>query len=377
MMISMVMINSLFMAGCWNYREIDKLSIVAGVAVDKGPEGQYVMTAEIIQISGGKDSKTSSKIVTMEGKTVFDAVRDGISVAGKRLYWSHAKVLILSKEIAGEGITKVVDWYIRDAESREDVYILISEAESAKEILEGQETTDSIKAMTLSEIMENQRSLSKAPIIDILQYENENQTKGLSTVIPVVRLKQADGKTVPEIMGTAIIKNDKLVGYLNGEETRDLIFIRDKVEGGVLVEDIPGDSNKTPVSLEIFKNKTKAKPLVSGKNIQINLDIETTVAIDEIGGAENFIDDKGRRRLEQIADDKLKTEIEALIRKVQTEYGTDIFGFGIQLHENKSKTWHDIENNWEEIFRNIKVNVSTQVHIKNSAILSKTLGKED
>lgn len=377
LMALIILINAIFFTGCWNYREIDKLSIVAGVTVDKGTNGQYLVTAEIVQMSGGKDTKKTSKTITMEGRTLFDAVRNGISLAGKRLYWSHSKVIILSREIAGEGITKVIDWYIRDAETREDVHILISEAASAKEIFEGQGTTEDIKSFTLDEIMDNQENLSKAPITDILQFAIESQTKGVSIVIPTVNLKHIDGKMVPQIMGTTIIKNDKLVGFLDGEETKDLIFIRNEVKGGVLAEGTEGNAITTPVSLEIHKSKTKVTPVVDGKDIEINLNIDTTVAIDEIEGTENFIDENGRRKLEQSAENTLKERIESLIKKIQSEYDADIFGFGTKLQEDEAKVWNRVSNNWEKIFKDLTVNVKTRMHVKNSAILSKPFEEGD
>lgn len=377
MLALIILINAVFITGCWNYREVNKLAIVSGVAVDKGTDGRYIITAEIVQISGGRDTKTTSKTITMEGKTMFDAVRNGISMSGKRLYWSHSKVIILSKEIAGEGITKVIDWYIRDAEAREDVHILISKAESAKEIFEGQSVAEEIKCLLLEEIMDNQNSLSKARTIDILQYNIESKTKGMATVIPTVNLKQIDGKMVLEIIGTGIIKNDKLIGYLNGEETKDLLFIRNEVKGGVLVEGTQENATAPPVTLEIFKSKTKVTPVIIGNNIEIDLNIDTTVAIDEIAGKENYFDEDGCRKLEQIAENSFKERIESFIKKIQTEFDADIFGFGTKLQEDEVKLWKSVSNNWEEIFKDLKVNVKTRVHIKNSAILSKSLESGD
>ena len=372
-----VLMNLVFATGCWNYREVDEFSIVTGVAVDKGIENQFQMTVEIVQISSGKDTKMTSKTITVEGKTMFDAARNLISLSGKRLYWSHAKVLILSKEIASEGVTKIIEWYTRDAETREEVNILISEEESAKAIFDAQGTTEDVKSFVLGEIIKNQASLSKAPITDILKFDIESKTKGISTVIPAISLKKTDGKMIPQIMGTAIIKNDKLVGFLNGEETKDLIFIRNEVRGGLLVEEMQTKDEPTLVSLEIFKSKTKVTPVVDNKDIKINLDIDTIAAIDEIGGAENFIDDEGRMKLEQSAENTLEKRIESLINKIKLEYDADIFGFGAKLWEDKAQVWNNVGNNWEEIFKDLRVNVKARVHIKNSAVLSKSFEKGD
>lgn len=372
-----ILINSTFATGCWNYREVEKMSIVAGLAIDKGINDKFEMTVEIVEISGGKDSKTTSKTITVEGKTLFDAARNLIALSGKKLYWAHTKVIILSKQVASEGVTKVLDWYNRDAETREDVHILISERSSAKEIFDVQPTSGNVKSFELDEMIKNQVSLSKAPIVNVLKFDIESNTKGISVIIPAVNLVKIDGKMAARIMGTAIIKNDKLVGFLNSEETKDLIFIRNEVKGGILNEEIKEKDEPTAVSLEIFKNKTKVTPVTEGKNIKMELNVDTTVAIDEIDGVWDFLDDNQRMKLEQNAENTLKSRIEALIQRVQSDYDADIFGFGSKLQEDKAHTWKIVGSDWNEIFKDLKVNVSTKVNIKNSAQLSKPIKDGD
>lgn len=372
----MLLIISVITAGCWNYREVDKLSIVAGVAVDKGLKNNIQMTVELIQISPGKDAIMASQTITMEGKTMFDAARNIISLSGKKLYWSHAKIIILSKEIASEGVREAIEWYNRDTETRENVQMLISEAASAKEIFDGQGTTEDIKSFVLDEMIKNQESLSKAPMIDISQFNSETKTKGLSSIIPTVNLQKREGKLYPQIMGSAIIKNNKLVGFLNGEVTKDLNFIRDKVKSGILIEKIQEKDAVTLVSLEIFKNKTKVKPVIDGDDIEINLSINTTVAIAEVQGAINIMDDEARNALEQSAAETLKERIESLIKNIQSDYEADIFGFGERLREEEVQVWNSVDD-WEDVFKDLKVNVDTSVHIKNSALLSKSIEEGD
>ena len=376
LLVALILICEIVTTGCWNYREVDKLAIVAGVAVDKGIKNQIQMTAEIIEVSAGKDTNITSNTITMEGKTMFDAARNIISVSGKRLYWSHAKVIILSKEVASEGVTKAIEWYNRDSETRGDVQILISEGASAKEIFEGQRTTEDIKSFVLDEMIKNQMSLSKAPMIDILTFDIESKIKGISTIAPAVNLKKMDGKMVPQIIGSAIIKNDKLAGFLNGEETKLLTFIRDKVKGGILVEEMQVNDVPTLVSLEIFKSKTNVTPVVNGEDIEITLDIDTIVAIDEIQGTANVFDDQGRKELEQSAENTLKERIESLIKKIESDYDADIFGFGAKLREDKAQIWNNVDN-WDKVFKELKVTVNTRVHIKNSAMLSKSAERGD
>lgn len=358
-------------SGCWNYREVDKLSVVAGVAIDKGETEQYAMTAEIIQISHGKEAIMTSRAITAEGKTLFDAARNMISVSGARLYWSHAKVVILSQDIAGEGISKITDLFIRDAETREDVPILISKEKSAKEIFAG-ESTEAVISMALGKTLENQKSLGKAQMIDILEFSIESQLKGASIIIPTIGLKRDGEKKIPEIIGSAIIKNDRLAGFLDGEETKYVNLIRNEIKSGVLTQEIQTADEQTLISLEIFKNKTKVTPIVEDENIKFNIDIETKVAINEIVGKGNYFDEDALKKLGQNVENTLKTQIEAFIMKIQSEYDADIFGFAEKLWEDKPQTYKAVRENWDEVFKGLQVNVQTKIIFENSAVIEES-----
>ncbi len=56
MLIFIIIMCPIILCGCWNYREIDTLAIVAGMAIDKDMvTNKYIVTTEIIttQMSRG------------------------------------------------------------------------------------------------------------------------------------------------------------------------------------------------------------------------------------------------------------------------------------------------------------------------------------
>lgn len=365
-----LLIGSLLLTACWNYKEVDEFDIVAGVAVDKEKNELYRVTAELVELSGEKDLVTTSKLIMGEGKTIFEAVRNMIAVSGHRLYWAHATVLILSKQVAAEGIAKVLDWYTRDAETRETVSLLVASGESAREIFEKPMNIKEIKSFTLADTLKNEVSLSKTAVKDVLEYAGESREKGTSTSLAAVSLKPIEGQPQPQISGVAVIKDDKLAGFISGDEARALDYIADQIKGGVLVVELHEQEEPTSISLEIFKSKTKVQPIINGKEITMNIMIESKIAIDEISGPGKFIEEERVTMLEKMAAEKLKKEIEALVQKMQTEYDADIFGFGAKLREDKFKEWNTVKDDWNNVFKNVKLSFDIKMHIKNSAIIN-------
>ena len=43
--------------------------------LDKGLTNNYMLTVELLDVSDGKETQVSTKVLSIEGETVFDAVR--------------------------------------------------------------------------------------------------------------------------------------------------------------------------------------------------------------------------------------------------------------------------------------------------------------
>ncbi|WP_242833474.1 Ger(x)C family spore germination protein [Desulfosporosinus youngiae] len=369
----LILTNALLLAGCWNYREIDMLRVVAGLAIDKSETGdQYLLTVETVDIKGGREANMVSNTITVAGDTLSDAKKNMDSISGKELYVAHARVAILSQDVAKEGAVKVIDWLARNVELREDIEVLVSKESTAQEILETGSKTDQIISFELDKVLKNEKRIANAPEKELWKLISELGGDGISAVLPVVSLKKVNSRTLPSVMGTAVFKKDKLVGLLNDDDTKDLLFIQNKVFGGSLVQNGDG-ANSPKVSLKIFDNTTKLKPVEKDGNVEITIDIKTTVALDEIEGTENYIDEPGRLRLEQSAEETMRKSIENVVKAVQTKYNSDIFGFGAKVKEDMPGTWKKVGTMWDDKFKDVKVSVYPEITIKNSSTFSQPL----
>ncbi len=371
--LAVVIGNMLVLSGCWNYREIEKMSIVAGAAIDKTDNNQYCITVEIADAESGQEHKITQKLVSMQGDTIFDAIRNNISVNGQKLYWSHTKVIILSKNVAKDDIVKILDWYNRDAESRADTHFLVSKEKTAKEIFDSKGVMDEIVSFEIDDILDNQKSLFKSHNMSISEFVVDLAGEGISPVAQSVGIKRINGHDSPHIMGVSVFDKNKFVGFLSGYETQTLLFIKDMIQGGVLVQEENSKSETIKTTLEIIKSETKVQPIFTGNKVKIKLNIEVTVAIDEIQGSKNYMKGGNSMKLQKSIERDLNKRIENLIKKAQSEYNADIFGFGKKIKENLPNEWKKIGQNWKKNFKKLEVIVNTKVNIKNSASLYKTL----
>ncbi len=367
----LLMINMTILTGCWSYREIDRLSIVAGAAVDKGEDGKCIFTFEIIDLQeGGRDTNIKSRLLESEGYTIFDAVRNSLKFTAPRPYFGHMEVVIISQEIARDGVIEILDFLNRDAEPRLTVDLLLSKEQTAKEILKAQSTTTDIRSFEIYEMLDVQKHLSKSPKVEVYQFINELPCEGSSPFLPAIRITETAGIKTTELSGTAVFKEDKLIGFLDEEETKYFLFTKDNIKGGLLaLENLPS-ANNVNISFEIFHNKTEIKPVYSNGELSINIETKTQITLAEQGTELNFTNERGRLTLKKEMEEFLKANIQKVIQRVQKDFAVDIFGFGSIVNAEMPALWKEIDRDWNDIFADLDVNVNTNIEIRGSGLLS-------
>lgn len=363
----MVFIISFMTSGCWNYKEVGDLWMVAGAAIDwDSKENKYVLTAEIVKPTGGKEAQMISTIVSTKSDTLFDAVRKNISSTGRKLYWAHTSVLIISDSVARIGLIPIIDCINRGGEFRSNIWFAVSRQSTAKEILETKTKLQDSVSMHIADIFKGQKQSSNFLQSEMWFFQKDLADEGISPVLSTIRIVNSDGEFIPQLYGAAVFKKDKLVGYIDETDTKSLLFIKDEVKGGDIVVKNVGNT-KMKVTLEILKNETTLTPQIQGGNITMNVMVKTNVGITEIHGSENILTADGLTLLKAEGNKIIREQIERTIDKIQKDYDSDVFGFGKKTQKKMPATWKKLEPNWDDTFRNINTNINVDIHVINSA----------
>ena len=360
-------------SGCWNYKEVDDMGIVAGVAVDLEPEtGKLLLTLEMVDTKQSLEkSQSNSQMVSLSGDTLFEIVRNMISMTGKKLFWSHAKTIVLSKEVAQQSVVSIIDWFTRDTETRADVYIFISDEPTAREVLDREGTTDSVLSFELEQMMRQEKYTSTAPVVEIWDFIDKLESRGKMAIAPVIDLMEIGKEKTERVHGTAVFYRDKMVGKLNGDETKAMLFVKNEIRGGVLA--VQNKLGKPEFSLEIYKNKTKIKPVGTADSLRLEIHTTTYTGLDEVMTTNGFTHPTSIEEIQELAEEQLEEEMKAVIQKMQQQYKTDIFGFGEYIHENKPKLWEEIKDEWNEMFTELPITVSSEIIIESTAKTSRSI----
>lgn len=375
LLIGLILINTIILSACWNYREIDKIEILAGAAVDKDKDtNKFILTMELIEPTG-KNGGLESKIIQTKGDTIFNALREAIELNGKKIYWGHSKIMIISEEVAKHDIISLIDVVLRDAEIRGENEMFISKDNTAGEILyKTHKVGKEIISYDINAALENQKSISYYPGTNFWKFTEQLLTKDSSPIVPCINLESQEEGPIFKVVGSGAFKKGKLVGYLDHLETRSVLLTKDEMKGGFIVVESEVDGQKYKSTLEIFGSKTKVKPEYKDNKLTMNIDIEIETGIIELDGKKDFIEEKGREILQKDAENNIKKNMKKTIDKAQTDFESDIFGFaGIIMREMPKEWKKKIQPNWEEEFKRLDTNIQVKVNIRDSALLSKPI----
>lgn len=376
--IPVLLISLLFLplAGCWDRRELDDLAIVAGTAVDKSESPEEIeVSAQIInpgQVqSPGSQGSGNGQAVTLvksSNKGVFDAIRDINKSFNRKPFWAHNRIIIISEELAKEGIHRYLDFFYRDHEPYPTAYILISQGR-ASSLLELKPSIGNIEAFGLAELVENQAATSFSPEINLQQFIDDLLSESISPIAPLGMIIKEKDKELVRLGGTAVFKSDKLAGVFNEKETRGLLWIKGLVKGGIIEFPCP-DKDKDIIALEIKSAKGKIEPQIIDNRIRMNINIDIT---SDIGELMCFLDLKNpsiQDFLKEQQEKVIKEEIQSAITQGKN-LQTDVFGFGTALHHKYPALWKELAPDWGDYLPELDYVVTIKSKLRRTGIIIK------
>lgn len=363
----------LFFSSCWDYRSLDELTIVAGMAVDKSENDPslYSITFELVDLNAtGNQDEMKSMLLESEGPTVFQAIHNASSKFHNEMYFGNMDVLILSEEVAEEpGLNKIINAILRDYSMRDTLSVLISREETARDIIMPQEGREGVASYNISQgINQKTTSLNSTKVYDLIGIYNKLSSGASNIALPAFRFVEDNEKKQLKTDGAAIFKGDRLMSFLDEADMPYFLFITEKLNSGSYTFYTENGEYATLVL-------KSSSPEISFSHDEDGLVIH--VGIKAVTGAIDLSPDHKNysgediARLENEAGISLNNRITELINTMQSEAGAEIFGFGIALSKKEPAYWVAVKDDWEAVFRKAKIIVNSEIIIKDTGFINR------
>lgn len=364
---------SAMLTGCMPFKELKEESIVEGMGIDYTPNGYHV-TFQIYKPEGGGDSskKSKSKVTILEtdGGSLFDAVRNATLQNGRKLYFSNTRAYVIGEEACKKDFGKLLDFMERNQQIRPSDHLYIAKGK-ASDILTYSKNEEIVPAVNLEQMSEDSVQTSKTPDVQLFDIFKCTSSELTDPVIPAVSLKEGNGgEKKLEMDGTAVFHKSQFMGYLDGKETRGLLWMNSKVHGGVLLLSIPQGG---VASMEILKGGSKVTIKGDEKSPSYQVEIKVNSNLVELQSQKDYtIDGSFVSKLKKIQDDTIKSEAQAAVDKALKTYGTDVFGFGLKTFQEKPDVWHKLSKEWDKKAKDIKVEIKVDSKINHIGLTNQT-----
>lgn len=365
----------LISSGCYNYKEINDMAIVSSIGIDKDNKNdKYIVSAQIMNSKESEDSEDSQiTVYTKEGDTVHEALRNITLKSPRKLYGNHLSKIVLSEEVAKEGIDNILDIFNRITEVRNEFIITIVKEDKASDVLKVLTTTESIPAeyVKLSlKIADKTSGLTYTTKLD--EFISLYLKKGIDPVVPVLKIdkKEKKGTTINNITTTnpiskiviedlAVTNKGKLETYLKNEEVIGYNFLRNQIQKMIIP--VKCDDENNYASILILKNKTKSNTAKKDNKYIINFNINSEAIITEYNCKKDLTDEKVIKELEKDTEKKIKRYIKKSLDK-QKETKGKFLGLERLIYLDYPK----YKNEDYSVKYNAKVNLVRKGEIRNS-----------
>ena len=375
------------LTGCWNYKELNEYSIVTGIAIDKNDEGYKVSTliSNVPKGNSGSDSSSSnSEIVVYEGKgkSISQALKDIGLISPKELYLNSFYVLVISEDVARDGIDGALDFFLKYSSSRNNFNVIITKDCSAKDTLKIMTSITNYPSQSIADNLKTTTKLQGAiktvnfdDLVSTIIREGIEPTISTITIVGDLskgftkeNLESSEPKAYIKLDNLAIFKGDKLIDFATHEESIGINILNNQVNEMYFYIDY----NDGFAIFDTIKFKSKIETKVVDNKPVVNINLNGEARIIETSDNINLKDNKVLEELKKKANEKIMDFVNQAIG-VSIRNKSDILGIGRNFYQNHYNYYSKVKNNFEEILDDIKFNINSNLILNNKVSAKNSL----
>ena len=354
---------------------IDNYYFVIGIGLDKGEMGSINLSVQIpSSTAGGKsDSSGSSQsgnyeIYTVEGNTINECITILNSYLNKQINLSHCAAIVISEELAKEGIRPYFYTLNNNNELRHSSTVIISST-NAYDVLNNISKSGKVFSSRLYDYLKVSSNYTAYTINSNLGTffgAINNSNRQISSIYTI----QTEGNVI-QPGGIAVFKDAKMVGTLSPIYSICHSIVTNTLNTTILSIDNPFNNiEKIDLDINLYKNTNTKIDLINGTPY-ISINIYPEGIIKSSGENFDYSNQKNIKAVENEVNSYLEQCTKEYLYKITKEYKSDIVGFK-GICKSKYLTEEDFNKiHFDEIFPDSFYNISINTKIRSSHLFNK------
>lgn len=390
------------LTGCYDANGIENLSYSIAIGLDKGENNILKLSIQFATPSaGGGNSEGSSQsntttITSIECSSIPSGLNLINSYISKKVNLSHCKVIVISEELASEGISEYIYTLVDNVEVRPTCNIVVTRCDAIDFLEKAKPTLEKLTARYYEAALRSGEYTAYTADIQLKDFYSalKNSTSqpvailaGINTEETHLNYEYIDkfnidssykanetpiqDKTSLECMGLAVFNNDKIVGELDGIESICYSILTNKLDNCMITIKNPNSSES---SIDIYLDPQKntqidVKMINNAPYISIKVFLEGYIT-----SADQESEHSSPEALELIgkaANAYLKNQISSFAYKTSKDLKCDIVGFGkyALMDYLTLDDWNSID--WLSNYQNAFFDIEVSVNINSGELFSK------
>lgn len=361
-----ILLCTTLFAGCWDKMEIEEKAFVLSIGIDQASaeetesKNKYKMTLVNPDTAKAEEGKVSEFVVfDTETTSYTTGTIQLLQRFSKDHSYEHTKIIFFGEELLKDEISvkNILDAFTRGHQFHTSMLVYMVPGKAA-DVFKVKPKMKSLLAYYITGIAEHEEDASRIGKISFLDFLKLTATNEGDAVLPIIIPNEDELM----IKGMGIIKDFKLIGKLDEDETVAYKWCNNKAKGGV-IEIIKSDNN-LPFVYYYFKRNITLEKIEDGV-VHLNYKMKTEVRIEEYILGEKLLDDDKLKEMEKEIEEKIESQSMALIKKLQEEYKVDLLGVREYLSKYHPKIYDTVSENYENFFQNhLKVKVKADVKVR-------------
>lgn len=399
----MILIISLVITGCNGSKELDEVAYVLAVGVDAAEGDQLDLTYEVAiprvlaGESGNKtDPKSTTNLVGITAPTLAEGRNLLKSAVARAPNLSHVTTFIIGEDLARKGLADFLGPALRFRELRGSINIVVVTGKAKdfmkqnapeevlatrwfEAMLSSAEESGYYLKTSFDEFYTRLKNLSGSPFTTLMAINpltGEGQPS--DSVITGDRTREYLPQTMPRengnpgtVIGTAVFKEDKMVGMLLSEETRMFAMLENHYPRGFMVVDDPLEP-KHAINVNLWLGrKPKINVAILDNHAAINVNVFLEGDITSIASGINYESDEYKGLLEKQISEIVRQRMLQMLQHTQ-EWGADIVDFGYYVRPQYATDQEFKDLHWDAMYPNAEFKVVVKTEIRRSSLMRKT-----
>lgn len=340
--------------GCFNYRDINKVTFATSVIFDISDDNKIIVYVDSLKPhrSPNDDSDTGKRIIYKgEGVSAIDAITDINLASSFEINYSQVRAYIFTEKVALNGIEKFLSLIENNQEFRikPEMYIYSGNIDKLLEVTTNDEE---YLGLYLESIVDKSENNPRAIYANINDYLNNELMEDNSFIIGVVKIREDAIDNKIEIIGGAVLKDNKFVDILDSRDAMSYNLLMNNLHNGIVYTENPQDEEGL-LSFEILETNIETNLEIIDETVELIKEINIRATLAEVQTPFK-VDKDSIKLIERNKEKDLEEKLQKLFNEFK-EKEIDIFN--IRRMVNIKYPNLEIDNVLTKVNLNVKINI--------------------